>query len=314
MWLKSTYKKFGLGLGILLTTLLVHLGVVSFETGSVSLLASAGAFFDLNIREYASFLPGVQGENGLESTVNIVGRAFGVVRLVIGVIAILIGLLGSIRLVSSRGNEEEFQKAKDTLLYGVVGLVVIALSGDISQILSPFKGGLLGADALLEERSLIFNNSVRIVITFIKYFAGAIAVAMLIRIGFRMVALSDSEENLKEDKLNLVLISFGLFILIFGDSLVRNIFYVVDSPANPSPTVDIPGAMQEVISFINLIISIVGPLMVLTFVGGGLLYVLSGLNEEYQTKAKKMMTVSLIGMIIIYGAFAVVNTFIIGRF
>lgn len=307
-FLKHSFKDyFGYYLVIIIMVLIITLLMFTPST--------CAGFFDLNLREYGSFLPGINpGEDGIQATTNLVARAFGIVRLLIGVIAIFIGLLGSIKMVTSRGNEEEYQKARDTFLYGVAGIAVIALSGDISQILSPYRGGLLGSDALLRERTLLFDNTVRIVITFIKYFAGAIAVAMMIRIGYRMVALSDSEDNLSEDKLNLTLITFGLAILIFGDYLIRNIFYVVDSPINASPDINVTGAMQELIGFINLMVSLVGPIVMLTFVAGGLLYAFSGINDDWRTRARRMMAVSLVGMILIYGAFAIVNTFIIGRF
>jgi hypothetical protein len=49
-------------------------------------------------------------------------------------------------------------------------------------------------------------------------------------------------------------------------------------------------------------------------VGGGIMYMTSAGSEERSEKAKRLIIAALIGLIIIYGAFAIVNTFIVGAF
>ncbi len=262
-----------------------------------------------------SFLPGIPNEGDFVDNVNsVLDRAAGIVRLAIATVALLMGTIGVARMVTSRGEQDEYDKGIMTLIYGVAGIFLIALSGDIAAILSPYNGGLLGADLEVRARTLIFDNGVRTVITFIKYFAGTVAVAMLVRIGFRMVAFGGNDDDLGQDKKNIGFIALGLILLIFGDSLIRNIFYKVDSPLAAKPTIDISGAMLELISFTNLIVKLVGPIAVITLVAGGLMYVLSGVNEELKDQGVKMIKVSLIGIILLYSAFGIVNTAIIGRF
>ena len=54
--------------------------------------------------------------------------------------------------------------------------------------------------------------------------------------------------------------------------------------------------------------------MMLGIVAGGLMYAMAGGDEEKSGKAKKILVNSIIGAIIIYGAFALVSTIISGVF
>lgn len=285
-----------------------------FMAGGEQIVPTASAFFDLAEDEYTEFLPGTSGETATQRVDDLIERASTILRLLIGSIAALMALIGVVRIVASQGKEEEYTKGKDTLVYGVAGLAAIALSADVANILSPQGGGLLGNPDIVRERELLFNNTTRIVITFVKYVAGSVAVFMLVRIGFRMVAVSEDDAELSQDKKNLWLITLGLAVLIFSDTLVRRIFYRVDSPLTANASIDLPQAIREFVSFTNLMVSLVAPIGVITLVAGGLMYALSGANEELADRAKKMIQVSLIGIILIYGAFGIVNTFILGRF
>ena len=64
----------------------------------------------------------------------------------------------------------------------------------------------------------------------------------------------------------------------------------------------------------NLIVTFVGPIMVLGIVVGGLLYVTAAGDETRVSMAKNILMNSVIGVIIIYGAFALVSTVITGVF
>ncbi|MBP7819718.1 hypothetical protein KA036_02690 [Candidatus Gracilibacteria bacterium] len=270
--------------------------------------------FDLNESAYRKFLPGTTGTSAQDRAQNLIDRIFRVVRLALGSIASIIAIVAAIRLIVTEGSDDDYNEAKQMLVYAVAGICIVALSADIASVFSPEDGGLLGGDAELSQRAKLFDNKIKIVLTFIKYFIGSVAILMLVRIGGRMVALSESEDELGQDKKNLGLIAMGLMMMIFSDYLIRKVLFRVDSPAAGNVSIDIPEAIQQLIGFTNLAISFVGPLAMITLVAGGLMYALSGANEELAGQAKKMIQVSLIGIILIYSGYAIVNTFIIGRF
>ena len=65
------------------------------------------------------------GDNGLMGIVNtIINVALGV----IGLIAVVMIILGGVQYTTSSGDAAKVKKAKDTIMYGIIGLVVALLA------------------------------------------------------------------------------------------------------------------------------------------------------------------------------------------
>jgi hypothetical protein len=62
------------------------------------------------------------------------------------------------------------------------------------------------------------------------------------------------------------------------------------------------------------VVSIVGPVAIISLVIGGVMYMTAAGKEETMEKAKRLIIASIVGIIIIYGAFAIISTFIAGNF
>ncbi len=252
------------------------------------------------------------GDTALEKTESVVGKVVGQGRLLLAAVAILLGITGAVQLLVSEDKDEGATKAKQIILYSVVGFAIIALSSDLGKIFDLSGGGLLGNRAELNERLQIFDNTIRIVITFIKYLLGSVAILMLVITGLRLVTNSDQEDEVGKNKKNIMYILGGLFALLFVDTFIRNVFYKIDAPGEDL-TIDLGQGITELVSFTNFIVSWVGPIAILTFVAGGAMYVFAFGDEEQQGTARKMMTASLIGIVFIFGAFGIVSTVITGR-
>lgn len=277
-----------------------------------SLIAGA-QFLPLPEDKYTNFFPNVKGDTALAKTSFLAKKIVNGVRIAIGAVAVLLIITAALQVVVGQGKEESYDKAKTIIIYSVIGLAIIAISGDLSKIVDLTGGGLLGNKEVVLSRVRLFDNSIRIIITFFKYFIGAIAIFMLVRSGFRMVALGHNEEELGNDKKNIAWISIGLVALVFMDNFVKNVFYKIDNPFE-TPTLDVGQGIKEIVSFTNLVVGFVGPIAILSLVAGGVMYVASGGNDDTQGKAKKLMATSLVGIIIIYGAFGIVSTIISGAF
>ena len=62
---------------------------------------------------------------------NLTGNITTILNLVIGalgIIAVVIVIIGGVTYMTSSGDAQKVKKAKDTILYGVIGLVVVALA------------------------------------------------------------------------------------------------------------------------------------------------------------------------------------------
>lgn len=59
----------------------------------------------------------------------------GMVYFVAGIVCVIMIIIGGVRYVTSQGDSGGVQSAKNTVLYAVVGLVVILLAAAITQVI-----------------------------------------------------------------------------------------------------------------------------------------------------------------------------------
>ena len=169
------------------------------------------------------------------------------------------------------------------------------------------------------ERTGLFNAQVQVVITFIKYIIGSIAVFMLISSALTLLTSGSNEENVTKAKSGLTWSAVGLVLMIIADNVVNNVLFNVSRNTLPGTSgsqasISVARGLDEIVGFTNYALILVGPVLVLLVLAGGVLYVTSGGDEERTGRAKKIIISALIGMVIVYGAFALVSTFLIGEF
>jgi len=268
-------------------------------------------FIPLNEADYDESFVTAEGDTALAKTQNISVKVIKIARILIGSVAVLLAIISAVQMLSS--NEESIGNAKKSLLYSIVGLVIIALSADLSRLFDLSNGGLIGSKQEIANRVRLFDGTIRIMITFIKYILGAIATAILIQSGLKLVTSGASEDEVSKEKKRIMSVGAGLVALIFVDTLIRKVLYKIDNPLE-NPTIDLGQGVKEMVGFVNLIVTFAGPVAILTLVAGGVWYAAAAGEEEAQGKAKKMMITSLIGIILIFGAFGIVSTLIIGKF
>lgn len=256
------------------------------------------------------------------------------IRYIIGTIAIVMILYSGFRMVTGWGNEEVYSKQHTNILYAIIGLAAVGLAGEVVKIFSVgcpeftppgqtqipcTAGGFLQNPNAILRTSTLFNQTTKMIITFIKYFIGSIAVLMIVRNGLRMVTMGSAEDKMAIDKKNLIYSALGLILIILADTAVNQVFYKLDYSQYPGtggvrPALDANRAIMEIVGFTNYVVAIVGPIAVLALVGGGVMYMTSAGQEERMATAKRLIISALIGIIIMYGAFAIVSTFIAGNF
>lgn len=66
---------------------------------------------------------------GTESDVNkAIGNILGTVFILIGILAVIMIIMGGINYLLSRGDSDKVKKGKNTILYGIIGLLVALLA------------------------------------------------------------------------------------------------------------------------------------------------------------------------------------------
>ena len=297
--------------GILLALLM---GALSFAWAHPALAAT---FMPLPSTENLN-LPAPEGDTAIQKLENILGPIARNLRIIIGAIAVALIVISGFTLVVGGDNEETYKNQRKSVLYGIIGLGMISLAGPFAEVFDYRQSGnFLDDPDKFVERAQVFNDTTQLIVTFLKYFLGSLATLMFIRSGAIMVAEGSSEEAVTREKKNLALGAAGLFLVFISDLVVRNIFYSTEYNTSTSSTVVSINQNEfvvQLVAFTNLLVSFVGPILMFGVVAGGLLYVASFGNEERTALAKKIMLNSIIGVVIIYGAFALVSTVIAGAF
>jgi hypothetical protein len=248
-------------------------------------------------------------------------------KYILGAVAVFFIMVSAVKLIIAGDSEDVVTKQKTAITYGIIGLIVIAFSDEIARVLTVAcppeepecsQGGFLSGPQALIQQASIFEREVKILITFIKYLVGGIAVFMLIRNGIRLVALQGSEESVTLDKKNIAFSSIGLVLIIIASTFIDKVLYIVDTSQYPvggvQPGISPEAGVQEIIGFTNLAVTFTAPIAILVLIVGAVMYATAGGNEENMNRAKRLIMLAVIGMVIIYGAFAIVSTIISGQF
>lgn len=69
----------------------------------------------------------VQGGDGDDLQGKVIGILNAVIA-VLGIVAVIVIIMGGVGYMTSSGDAGKVKKAKDTILYGVIGLIIVALS------------------------------------------------------------------------------------------------------------------------------------------------------------------------------------------
>ncbi len=293
----------------------ILIGVIIYLILTSPISADA-AFIDLPDAENFGGVPDPEGDTSVEQASSLLESLMGPLKIIMGAVGIaLIVMYGFVFVISGR-NEETVSKQKRALIWGIIGLALISISASLSEVFDFSDGSFLGSEETILERAEIFDSRATLVITFLKYILGSIAVFTIVRSGMVMITSGGSEENVTREKKNLIGGFVAIFFVIIGDFVVKKVLFKVTEDTSDNMAVvsiDAKAGVSEIVAITNFMVTFVGPLMVLGMVGGGLMYAMAGGDEEKAGKAKKILMNSVIGALIIYGAFAVVTTIISGQ-
>lgn len=285
----------------------------------IGALQNASAAFIPVPQSFCGIFPCPEGATGVQIAQSLVGKIIDNVRYIIGAIAVVVIIISAVKLITSGGNEETYSKESVNLIYAIIGLFFVGLAGDLARIFDVNTGGFLRDPMVSIQRSRLFSRTLEIVITFIKYIIGSVAVVFIVRNGLRLVISGENEEEVSKDKKNILWGLLGLILILVSNSVINDVFFKIDAGTYPGleavrPAISPARLIQEIAGITNLVASIAGPFAILSLLAGGLMYAVAAGNEETIGKAKKIILWSLVGLLIIYGAFAIVSTFVSRQF
>lgn len=260
-------------------------------------------------------VPAPTGDTAVDKFENFLGPVARTARIIAAAIAIVMMVISGFTMSIAGDNEGTVKTQKQSITWGIIGLFMISIAGPIAEVFDYRQGNFLESGDALAARAAVFDNTVKIVITFIKYLLGALATLMFIRAGAVMVSSGSGDEDITREKKNLALGAGGLILVFASDLIVRRVLYSAQYNTSTSETVVTINQnefIRQIVAVTNLIVSFAGPAMLLGLIVGAVLYITAAGDDGRMGTAKKIMLNSCIGLVIIYGAFALVSTVISG--
>lgn len=277
------------------------------------------------VRYKEGLLPGpysAEVDDVYDTITQLVLELLSYAKIILAAVAVLYITIMGYKIATSR-EEEEAKKMQKGIVYAIAGLVIISLSSDLAKVfeMNVFDSSghtIFEKPEEIINRAQIFNKEVKMIITFIKYVIAFYAALMLVRFSLKFITRGGSEEKAKENKLKILFAMGGLLLIYLADIFINNVFYKIDKESYEAGKIDMgidPGAgVKELVSITNTVVSFVGPVAILMLVVSGVMYIISGGEDDKMQKAKRMMVATVVGIIIIYGAFAIVSTILSGSF
>jgi len=127
----------------------VKTAVATVATGATALLVNASsalaACTDAQVRagitNAADCAKGSGAASSLFGTGGLINTISNVVFGLVGTIAVLYLILGGISYITSQGDQKKIEGAKNTILYAIVGIVIVIASYAIASfVINTFKG------------------------------------------------------------------------------------------------------------------------------------------------------------------------------
>lgn len=171
---------------------------------------------------------GNAGINDVRGIRNVMIRIFKSGGVVMFVVALFISVISVIRLLSSENSEEDFKKWRDTLLWSIFGLIVIAFAYYIVDIFDVDSGAAAGVgDArYFDSQSVnrIITSIVYPLLSFLRYIAAFIFLFGAIYAYFRMVTAGGEQGGIDEGKRGFIYAVVGFILVILAEPFVKILY------------------------------------------------------------------------------------------
>ncbi len=244
--------------------------------------------------------------SGASNITSVIFYAIDFAKYIMGTIAIVTIIISGIRLVTGgKQIDQVAEKQKEHLKYAIIGLLVIIVADQfIKQVFFGDSGEIFDSQSQLQSAAQVGSDKIRGIYSAYSYFAGALAILMIVVSGFRMVTSGGNEEVETKSKKTIMYAVLGLVLLGLSEFVVKDVIF----PKQGAVLTDFEKTKKLVITMTNFISGFISTLAAVMYIYGGYLYVTAFGNEEGTSKAKKVLIGATAGLLIAMAAFAIVNT------
>lgn len=223
----------------------------------------------------------------------------------VGVVALAFVLTGGVRYITSQGDEGATEKAKQTILYAVLGIIVVGLSAVLVNFTALSVGlgtGLPGGNNL--------SGTILVVINFFLALLGVTALTFVLIGGVRYITSRGEESATESAKRTIFYAVIGIIVVGLAAVLVNFTALSVGLPTGLLASNDLPTAILILINFF-LILAALTALIVIIY--AGVQYITSQGDQDKAQSAKRTILYAVVGLLVI-GLAAVTVNFVISAF
>lgn len=277
----------------------IFLGLLLVTVKAAHAQGYLGTTWDQYLRNVKGYAPTTK--TGEELAINFILNLVRIVRNLVGALALVMGVLYGFRLVISRGQEDVITKQKANFLYALLGFMILIISENVARIFNP--------ETSTVNQLIDFNaarDQLRDIVNYMKWMLGSVAVLMFTISGIRLIASQGEETEISNQKRNLTWSLIGMLAILLTSNIV-NAIYVIREPAETAAGAP-QTAIAEVAGIIRLILVFLGPAAIIFTIYAGFMYLTALADEARSKKGKQMIIAGVVAIVIIYGAYALVNT------
>jgi hypothetical protein len=244
--------------------------------------------------------------------------ALGYTKVIVAAIGVLFITVMGYTLVTNSSNEEQITTVKRGMIYILIAFMMLSMSQEIAKIFDFKDATMLQSPSEILKRVQIWDKQVAIMIKFIKYIIAAFACVMIVRSSIKLITAGGEDEETTKHKKSIAYSAGGLLLVYAGDIFINKVFYVVNKSKYTSTQgidwkVNAGQGVKELVGITNMAVSFVAPLAILMLIIAAVMYLGAAGEEEKMNKAKRIIIATVIGILIVYGAFAIVSTIVAGK-
>ncbi len=219
---------------------------------------------------------------------------------VIYIVSVGIGMVGNME------NADQLQKHTLHLVNAVIGFVVMSMGAQAVNIFNPALQD--NSDTNVAFFNLdSWQGFVALLIDLLRYSVWVVAVVLIIIIGVKMV--TSQEKDTKKERQQLTYVGIGLFLIQIADLVVKP-FLVLNQggiQADDLQGVERVAAGNELILNVgSVIMTFFAPLALFGLIMGAFYMVTAHGNEEMVSRGKKILTGTIIAIIVAYSSYTIV--------
>lgn len=233
------------------------------------------------------------GAGGAQGAANyLMGTIFPAARIIFIAVAILMFLQYSLKLLFEPDSQETSNSTKLAYGYAITACAIVGVATFIVEAVGESARQTIINDAPV-------NAGIGNIILYMRLVAATLVTVFILIQGVRLIVKQGSDEEFKNAQTQFIHCIMGVALL-----LLANILATAFLPGSGSVTL-----AAEVVGIINFTLTIIGALAVITIIIAGIMLVLS-IDESLKDRAKKAITVAIVGLIVAILSYIIVRFFI----